>query len=312
MQKRLISYALLAASTASSAIIRDVRESLAEGNLARGDAQVEAYKKQQGVTPELLEAMSWLARGALDAKQYDRAEAYAQKTYDLCLVALKNQRLDEERHLPIALGAAIEVRANVLAARGARSEAVDLLHQELKRYYATSIRARIQKNINLLTLRGKPAPRIDVREYVGHKPQTLAELKGRPVLLFFWAHWCGDCKAEVPVLSGIALEYGSHLAIVAPTQRFGYAAQGEEASPEAELKYIDEVWRKYYAARISGVQVPVSAETFRDYGASTTPTIVLVDGKGIIRLYHPGKMTYEELDSQIRPLVKGSVAAATD
>lgn len=302
MQKRLISYALLAASTASSAIIADVREAIARNDLAHAHAQVETYRKQNGTTPEVLEAMSWLSRGALATKDYAQAEAYAQKTYDLSIQLLRSAPLDTERHLPIALGAAIEVQANVMAARGERSAAVDYLRKQLQTYRATSIRSRIQKNINLLTLEGKAAPAIDTREYLGPKPSSLAALKGKPALLFFWAHWCGDCKSEVSVLSKIQQEYAGRVAIIGPTQRYGYVAEGQEAPPDVELKYIDEVRQKYYAARVPGFQTPVSEETFKNYGASTTPTMVLLDANGIVRLYRPGKMTYDELKRHLDKL----------
>ncbi len=49
----------------------------------------------------------------------------------------------------------------MFAARGERSGAVAYLQEQLKTYYATSIRARIQKNINLLTMEGKLAPRLE-------------------------------------------------------------------------------------------------------------------------------------------------------
>jgi thiol-disulfide isomerase/thioredoxin len=303
MQKRLISYALLMASTATSAIVKDVRDSIEKKDLRQAEAQVEAYRKQFGITPEMLEAHSWLGRGALDAKDYQRAESYAQKTYEMCLAQLKHRPLDQDRYLPIALGAAIEVQANVMAGRGERSAAVDYLRRELRTWHATSIRTRIQKNLNLLTLEGKPAPAIVTDVFVGPRPSTLAQLRGRPVLLFFWAHWCGDCKAEVPVLARIRQEYGSRLAMVGPTQRYGYVAQGEEAPADVELKYIDEVRLKYYAPRIADFRVPVNEETFRNYGASTTPTIALIDSSGIVRLYHPGNMTYEELKPRLDRLI---------
>ena len=39
------------------------------------------------------------------------------------------------------------------------------------------------------------------------------------------------------------------------------------------------------------------------YGVSTTPTIVIVDRQGAVRLYHPGQMTEEALDAKLRPLL---------
>jgi hypothetical protein len=97
-------------------------------------------------------------------------------------------------------------------------------------------------------------------------------------------------------------DYGQRVAIVAPTQLYGYVAGGEEAPASAELKYIGEVRERYYAA-LSGVPAPVSAENFRRYGASTTPTLVLIDRTGIVRLYHPGNVSYDELKSRLDRLL---------
>ncbi len=299
MQKRIISYALLAASAASSAIVKDVRDAIAKKEFSQAEAQVEAYRKLNGVTAEMLEAQSWLARGAFASKDYPRAESIARQTYQACLELLKRRPLDQDRYLPIALGASIEVQANVLAARGQRAEAVSLLTRELKAFHGATIRTRLQKNLNLLTLKGKPAPAISTDVHLGAKVPTLAQLRGKPVLLFFWAHWCGDCKTEIPTLARIQKEYAGRITLIAPTQRYGYVAQGEEAPPEAELKYIDEVRLKYYAARIPEFLVPVSEEAFKNYGASTTPTIVIIDAAGLVKLYHPGEMSYEELKAQL-------------
>jgi hypothetical protein len=48
----------------------------------------------------------------------------------------------------------------------------------------------------------------------------------------------------------------------------------------------------------------VSAESFASWGASTTPTVVLVDRRGIVRLYHPGEMEKDELLPLVRTLVE--------
>ena len=85
---------------------------------------------------------------------------------------------------------------------------------------------------------------------------------------------------------------------MAPTQRYGYIAGGQEANPQDELKYIDEIRHKYYLDLVD-VPAPISEENLKLYGASTTPTIVLVDRHGIVRLYHPGRMPIEELRAAV-------------
>jgi len=275
-------------------LIAQVREAIARNDFNAGAQLIQNYRAAKGATPEMIEALSWMARGELAAKNLDAAEKYANETYQLSGQQLKKRALDQEPFLPAALGAAIEVQANVFAARGERTEAVTYLHDELKKYYATSIRTRIQKNLNSLTLEGKPAPRL-----VG---VTLPQAK--PVLLFFWAHWCGDCKGEAPILAQLKSEFGPKgLEIVAPTQKYGYVEGGQSAAPAVELKYIEEVRQKFYAAIIT-TPAPVNEENFRNYGASTTPTLVLIDRAGIVRLYHPGTMTYEELRAAIERVMK--------
>jgi thiol-disulfide isomerase/thioredoxin len=302
MLAKLIPTGLIAV-TAWANIIGDVRALIGQNNFTLADALVQRYRTEHGVTPEMLEALSWLGRGSLAAKQLETAQTYAAETQRLALEQLKNRPLDAENHLPTALGAAIEVQSQVLNERGDRSGAVAYLRKELAAYRGTSIRTRIQKNINLLSLEGKAAPALNEREYLGAKPVPLMALKGEPVLLFFWAHWCSDCKEEGPILAQIEKEYASkRLVVVAPTQRYGYVARGEEAGPAEELKYIDEIRHKFYADLLN-VPAPISDENFKNYGASTTPTLVLIDKQGIVRMYHPGRMTLEEIRAALNKLM---------
>ncbi len=293
----------LSGFTVSGQVIGDVREAIAMHDFARGDKYIQTYRAKNGVTPEMLEALSWLGRGALDAKQYDQAERYAAETRTLALAELGKRKLDDERHLPIALGASMEVHAQVLAARGERGEALDFLRHELAAYRTTSIGTRIQKNINLLTLEVKPAPPLEMTQWLGARPVPLDQLKGHPVLLFFWAHWCGDCKRDVPELAKLLAEYQSKgLRLISPSQHYGYIAGGEDAAREVETRYIDEVRAQYYAS-LGDMSVPLSEANFVRYGASTTPTIVLLDRQGIVRFYHPGAMTYAQLAARVAKVV---------
>jgi thiol-disulfide isomerase/thioredoxin len=294
MLKFAFTLALAALACSAADLVGDVRSSAEQSDFTRANGCIRSYEAQRGQTPESILALSWMARTALAQKKYDQADRYAQDTYQRVQKELKKRPLDREPDLPLALGASIEVQAQVLAAKSQRTEAVSMLEVELKKYSATSIHARIQKNINLLSLEGKPAPPL----------KGVSLPKGKPALVFFWAHWCGDCRAEAPILAQLKKEYGPKgLVFVGPTQKYGYIGANENVPPGVELPYIEKIRQTYYSGVVDGPAV-VSEQNFLNYGVSTTPTLALVDRRGIVRLYHPGELTHQELRSAIEGVLQ--------
>ncbi len=299
MHRRLlpISLLLVAAMPLPAGIVQDVRASFSTGSDARAIQELTAYRAAQGITPEYLEAFSWLTRAEFESHNYPAAEKFAQGIYAQSAELLKQRALDRETHLPLALGAAIEIQAGTLAAEGRRSEAVTFLGEQANTFGATSILPRIRKNLLLLTLEGKPAPPLD----------GIVRPPGKPALVFFWAHWCPDCKSEIPILAKIKAEFVPQgLAFLAPTQKYGYVAGGVDATPAVETAYIEQVRRTYYSGVIDA-PVKVSEANFTRYGASTTPTLVLIDRAGMVRLYHPGAMTYADLRAAVAKVIANPV-----
>jgi hypothetical protein len=99
-------------------LIGDVRAQLAQNSFSAAQSELDSYKSQHGITPEYLEALSWMARGAASASQWVQATTYATETRTLCEQQLTKRKLDAEPHLPLALGAAYEVLAQSLDAKG--------------------------------------------------------------------------------------------------------------------------------------------------------------------------------------------------
>jgi thiol-disulfide isomerase/thioredoxin len=286
----------LGAASAWGAFPDVVQALVASGQVTLAEQEVRAIQAKQGGSAELAAAISWLARGELQERHLPQADSYATESRTMAMRVLGVRNIDADPWLPTAVGASIEVHAMVLAERGQRGEALGFLRQELNSWSRTSLHERIQKNINLLTLQGKPAPALE--------GFNLASLKGHPVILFFWAHWCPDCKADAPIIAEVWKRFAAQgLAVVGPTRLYGYVAGGEPAPPVAEKQYIEQIRQHYYAA-LAGMPTPLSTANFDAYGASTTPTLVFLDRAGMVRFYHPGAMSEEELVTDVQALLR--------
>ena len=288
-------------------VVAYVDLALQRGDLESARAMAGQYRRLYGDTPEALDAFSWVARGELASGNIAEAVKDADEIERISQTLLATRKLDAEPYLPLALGTAYEVQAEALAEQHKKAEALALLRAALQKWRGTSLADRLQKNINLLTLQGRPMPLLHETQWIGTRPEPIAALRGKVLLLFFWAHWCVDCKAEAPIIAKLATELEPKgLAVIAPTRLYGYTAEDDNAPAAKETAFVQKVYEKYYGS-IPHAQVPLDAGNFERFGASTTPTIVLVDRHGIVRLYHPGVMDEASLRAAIEPLLAPAV-----
>jgi thiol-disulfide isomerase/thioredoxin len=296
----LLISAVVEASAQSASLAQQVRLKLSAGDFDSAEAMVDEFQKAKGNTDEAIEGLSWLARGALYMKDYDVAKKYATQTRALTLEALKKTTLEKSHRLEGALGASIEVQSQAEAAQGHRQQAVKFLTEELKRWQGSGLEPRLYKNLNQLSAEGVKAPPIEG-----------FQTDGRPAMVFLWAHWCGDCKGMSPVIARVLPKYADRgVRLVAPTQLYGYIGSEENVPVDRERAYIEKSWAESYK-EIAAAPHPVSTETMRRYGVSTTPTIVFIDRAGIVRKYHSGRLTEAALDRELAALVGEPSAHAT-
>lgn len=129
-----------------------------------------------------------------------------------------------------------------LANRGSGSNATALLQELAKRV----------QELNDFTLQG-----------LNGRPYRLTALRGRPVLLDFWATWCGPCRREMPQLDDLAKKGLTILAITDEDEK---------------------VVRKFAASNPYSFSILLDrrGEVFSLYGVTPRPTIILIDSSGKI------------------------------
>jgi thiol-disulfide isomerase/thioredoxin len=279
-----------------------IRNKLAANDLLSAESILEVHRAKNGEDGAWLVGLSWLARGALLVGEGEKADRYAADVRARCADSLAHGTdLTKSHDVEIALGAAIEVAAQRLERAKGKEAAASYLRAELAKWGGpVAFRARLNKRLNTLTLTGTPAPELAIEDFVGDPPPALAALRGKPVLLFIWAEWCGDCRAQQAALARVQARYAEKgLQVIALTRYY----ETDVADRPREKARVDSVWKADY--RDMG-KTPIVLSTVSDerYGGSSTPTFVFIDRKGIVRRYTPSRLTEAELDRTLSELVR--------
>jgi cytochrome c biogenesis protein CcmG/thiol:disulfide interchange protein DsbE len=137
----------------------------------------------------------------------------------------------------------------------------------------------------------KPAPDFTLPEVMGGPDVQLASLKGRPVVINFWASWCGPCKMEHPVLEWGAKQFGQQ------AQFLGVVFEDTQENAEGYLKRNGAAYPQLLDPR---------GATAVDYGAAGVPETYFIDAAGVIRHKHIGPISPPQLREQITRLVQGT------
>ena len=133
----------------------------------------------------------------------------------------------------------------------------------------------------------EPVPDFTVLDWEGNE-STLWEMRGKPVILNFWASWCGPCKSEMPAFEDAYQTYGDqiHFMMVNLTD-------GSQETVESASTFISQ----------SGYSFPVYYDTDMDaaatYGVNSVPITFFIDSSGAIVAYGSGALTAENLEQGI-------------
>ena len=141
------------------------------------------------------------------------------------------------------------------------------------------------------------APAFQLNDLNG-KPISLAEAKGKIVLLNFWATWCGPCRAEIPDLVDLQKRYADKFEII--------ALATDEDDPDEVRRFVLQSGINYRVAMSSDA-------VRRDYGGiAALPTSFVIDPEGRIVQKHVGLNDPSIYELEVRAMLGQTVDAKVE
>lgn len=136
-----------------------------------------------------------------------------------------------------------------------------------------------------VALLGQAAPEIEVADWVLGEPTTLAEQRGRVVMLEFWARWCRPCLEMFPMLQDLHRRYHEHGLTILALTRYGPATADDPAAQRAERFSERTAICRTVADRGLDMAIGIAPDgrLQQRYGAIGMPTFALVDRTGTVR-----------------------------
>lgn len=151
----------------------------------------------------------------------------------------------------------------------------------------------------LAALIGQPAPKLNIEDWANGSPLTAEDLKGKVVLLDFWAIWCGPCIATFPHLREWHEHYADKgLVIVGMTRYYNFkwdeaANKPLRAKEKGEVSHADEQVMLKHFAKLHRLPHRFAIQTEEHSLAEALavkgiPQAVVIDRQGVVRLIRVG------------------------
>jgi thiol-disulfide isomerase/thioredoxin len=308
-KRRLADLTALAARLTGLEAERAYREAfdlaVARGLYVQAEPAARAYLAREKGEPEnhalagTIELIARAERGQFDESLADLKDFLAHRA---------SASIPDERRLPAAMVCAVGEAFLHRLIRGGR---FDLAREACKLgagidHPDKSVASHFAQRLKRFEMVGKPAPTIEGTDVDG-KPVRLADLKGKVVLVDFWATWCPPCAAAFPHLREVELKHRADgfTVLGVNLDAMSQDAEGKQADPKEALANV----RWFLLQHRSSWPDVVGAggqTAARDYGVTAVPSNFLIARDGTVT---DVELSGRALERAVAAALKGPSAA---
>lgn len=272
----------------------------------------ESYREpppNQLVVADRVELVRLLTTALRERGRYDLVAKYARRGYDLKVARGRFSFLQERDLSDLLTRNRLALAAEYIVAQersGFSAEANEFHKKVLANEFNEQevLKVYYEAELAAARLMFKPAPELDAPRWMDSEPIKLANLRGKVVLLDFWAMWCTECATAFPQWRALQQKFsGKGLEIIGVTKLYGRSDTEEGLKRDQELNAL----RNFKAKR--QLNYPVAIGKMDDvtnderYGIGSLPTVILIDRRGNVRHVRRGSGEFRRLEKQIEKLL---------
>lgn len=191
--------------------------------------------------------------------------------------------------------------------RGNLQKSIEILEKATGQMKSSEAKKSLESSLKQLKMLNTAAPEISAEQWVNSGAIKLAELKGKAVIIDFWAPWCPPCRKVIPTLVKSYNELKDKgLVVIGFTKIYGFYRDDIQDKGKVSFEEETALIKDYVKANEISYPIAIADKKtiFNTYNVTGIPTMYFIDKEGNIRDFEVGAGEESKLEAKIKELLE--------